>query len=65
LRPGDQVKLYRTRSLYDANQKIGVDIQPTQLTAKIIRVLPTFSLAEMKQDAYSLGIQQDDVVMIK
>jgi hypothetical protein len=65
LRPGDQVKLYRTRSLYDANQKIGVDIQPTQLTAKIIRVLPTFSLAEMKQDAYALGIQQDDVVMIK
>ena len=64
LRPGDHVKLYRTRSLYDANQKMGVDIQPTQLTAKIIRVLPTFSLAEMNKDAYLSGIQQDDVVMM-
>lgn len=63
LRPGDDLNLYRTRSLYDANQKIGIDLQPTQVKAKIIRVLPTFALAELSQTAMVLGIQQDDVLV--
>lgn len=64
LRIGDELKVYRTRQLFEGTRYQGTEIRDVKLALKVNQVQPELAFGELQVDPTRYNIQTDDLLIL-
>ncbi|MBK8973988.1 MAG: flagellar assembly protein T N-terminal domain-containing protein [Hahellaceae bacterium] len=64
LRIGDELKVYRTRQLFEGTRFQGTEIRDVKLALKVNQVQPELAFGELQVDPTRYNIQTDDLLIL-